>query len=92
MQNINELTDFINFRLLKLKNNGLTLTEVRSLLTDQWLTKLTFCINLTTYAENLSQTIISPAPTHFDFGRDEVFFFLNIVRSSKRFKGQNTTI
>ena len=34
MQNINELTDFINFRLLKLKNNGLTLTEVRSLLTD----------------------------------------------------------
>ena len=47
MQKINELMDIVNFR--KTENNGLTLTKVWSLLTDKWLTKLTFCINLPTY-------------------------------------------
>ena len=38
-----------------------------------------------TYTEKLSQKSFHQHQTHFGFGRDEVFFFLNIVRSSNKF-------
>ena len=38
-----------------------------------------------TYTEKLSQKSFHLHQPHFGFGRDEVFFFLNIVRSSNKF-------
>ena len=38
-----------------------------------------------TYTEKLSQKSFHLHQLHFGFGRDEVFFFLNIVRSSNKF-------
>ena len=38
-----------------------------------------------TYTEKLSQKSFHLHQPHFGFGRDEVFFFLNIVRSSNNF-------
>ena len=38
-----------------------------------------------TYTENLSQKSFHLHQPHFGFGRDEFFFFLNIVRSSNKF-------
>ena len=38
-----------------------------------------------TYTENFSQKSFYLHQPHFGFGRDEVFFFLNIVRSSNKF-------
>ena len=38
-----------------------------------------------TYTEKLSQKFFHLHQPHFGFGRDEVFFFLNIVRSSNKF-------
>ena len=38
-----------------------------------------------TYTEKLSQKSFQLHQPHFGFGRDEVFFFLNIVRSSNKF-------
>ena len=37
------------------------------------------------YTEKLSQKSFHLHQPHFGFGRDEVFFFLNIVRSSNKF-------
>ena len=38
-----------------------------------------------TYTEKLSQKPFHLHQSHFGFGRDEFFFFLNIVRSSNKF-------
>ena len=40
-----------------------------------------------TYTDKLSQKSFHLHQPHFGFGRDEVFFFLNIVRSSNKFYG-----
>ena len=44
-----------------------------------------------TYTEKLSQNPFHLHQPHFGFGRDEVFFFLNIVRSSNKFLQSKTT-